>query len=55
MTTFSKLQLLIEGVCGDGALGDIAVDDISVVHKNCSQVHNGKNLFRQSAGISAII
>jgi hypothetical protein len=49
------LQLLIEGVCGDGALGDIAVDDISVVHKNCSQVHNGKNLFRQCAGISAII
>jgi hypothetical protein len=33
---------LIESVCGDGAEGDIAIDDIKMFDKNCSQVYDGK-------------
>ena len=34
-------QLMIEGVCGAGVKGDIAVDDISMIAKNCSEIKNG--------------
>ena len=32
---------MIEGVCGAGVKGDIAVDDISMISKNCSEIKNG--------------
>ena len=32
---------MIEGVCGAGAKGDIAVDDISMISKNCSEIKSG--------------
>ena len=34
-------QLMIEGVCGAGANGDIGVDDISMIAKSCSEIKNG--------------
>lgn len=45
MFLFPGLQLLIEGVRGNGAQGDIAVDDITMTDKNCSQVHRGKMIY----------
>ena len=34
-------QLMIEAVCGNGANGDIALDDFSMMNKNCSEIKNG--------------
>ena len=34
-------QLMIEAVRGSGANGDIALDDFSMIDKNCSEVENG--------------
>ena len=45
---------MIEGVCGDGSLGDIAIDDISLVQRNCSQVHNGTKLLFRGIKVHAI-
>ena len=38
------LQLMVEAVCGDGMEGDIAVDDISMVARKCSEATNGNYL-----------
>ena len=35
---------MIEAVCGDGIEGDIAVDDISMLARNCSEVTDGNYL-----------
>jgi hypothetical protein len=35
---------LLEAVRGDGAEGDIALDDFSMIEKNCSEVQNGNYL-----------
>ena len=38
---FIYFQLMIEADCGEGAKGDIAVDDFSMIDKNCSEIQNG--------------
>ena len=32
---------MIEAVRGDGANGDIALDDFSMINNNCSEIKNG--------------
>lgn len=32
---------MIEAVCGNGANGDIALDDFSMMNKNCSEIKSG--------------
>ena len=46
---------MIEAVCGDGAKGDIAVDDISMVARNCSEVNNGNYLRFNSIIINRLL
>ena len=35
-------QVMIEAVRGNGAKGDIALDDLSMINKKCSEIENGK-------------
>lgn len=32
---------MVEGVCGPGSIGDIAIDDVLLVDKHCSKEKNG--------------
>ena len=34
-------QLMLEGVRGNGPNGDIALDDVSMINKKCSEIKNG--------------
>ncbi|CAB4009334.1 RNA-directed DNA polymerase from mobile element jockey [Paramuricea clavata] len=36
----NNFYLMIEAVCGEGAKGDIAVDDFSMIDKKCSEIQN---------------
>ncbi|XP_046856053.1 MAM and LDL-receptor class A domain-containing protein 1-like [Xenia sp. Carnegie-2017] len=37
--------LMVEGVCGPGSIGDIAIDDLLLVDKHCSKERNDKSPF----------